>query len=138
MKYLIPALSLIIVLLNLCNAATRNSMGTSCGKTKVNLRSPEYLAISEYLFALELPKGWGLDSTHKNPYYFILKGESYDSAKTLIYINIERLQDSFNSSISKDSNEFQTSCPSAKIINLKTTNPLKRLRVRCPKIHLSS
>jgi hypothetical protein len=83
---------------------------TSCGKAKVHMNNPVYLTTSAAIVAVELPPGWGLDSTRRNPFFFVKPGEKYESARTLMYVNIERLDGPFQSAVLRDVQTFGESC----------------------------
>jgi hypothetical protein len=88
---------------------------TPCGKAKVHMGNPVYLTTSLGIVAVELPQGWALDATRKNPFYFLKSGERYESARTLMYINIERLDVPFQRAVETDAHTFSEGCQPSRI-----------------------
>ena len=86
-----------------------------CGKAKIQIANPKYLVISSAIVAAEAPNGWNLDVTKKNPFYFLKTGEKFESARTLMYVNIERLDDSLQNAIQRDEQVFKKGCPASRI-----------------------
>jgi hypothetical protein len=87
----------------------------ACGKAKIQIANPKYLVISSVIVAAEPPNGWDLDATKTNPFYFLKTGEKYESAKTLMYVNIERLDDSLQNAVQRDEQVFRKGCPASRI-----------------------
>lgn len=77
--------------------------------------NPVYLITSTVIVAVEPPPGWALDATRKNPFFFFKPGEKYESARTLMYVNIEGLDGSFQSAVQKDAHTFSESCQPSRI-----------------------
>jgi hypothetical protein len=92
-----------------------SAASTPCGKAKIALGNPVYLTISTATIAVEPPQGWALEASKKNPFYFIKSGEKYENARTLMYINIERLDGPFQSAVQKDAHSFSESCQPSRI-----------------------
>jgi len=70
-------------------ARAQNSTASNtaaCGKAKVSLANPEYLTTPLGIVVVEPPPAWALDKSRKHPFYFFRRGENYENAKTLIYI----------------------------------------------------
>jgi hypothetical protein len=88
---------------------------TSCGKAKVKMSNPVYLSAPGVIVAVEPPPGWVLDTSRKNPFFFLRPGDKYESARTLIYVNIERLDDSFQSAVHRDEHTFSEQCQPSRI-----------------------
>jgi hypothetical protein len=86
-----------------------------CGKAKVALSNPKYLTVSTVTIAVELPPGWALETTRKNPFYFLKSGEKYENARTLMYANVERLDGLFENAVQKDKHTFSESCRPSQI-----------------------
>jgi hypothetical protein len=86
-----------------------------CGEAKVTLGNPVYLTTSLGMVTLEPPQGWALDKARENPFYLLKSGEKYESARTLIYINIERLEVPFQRAIQSDARAFSESCQPSRI-----------------------
>ena len=72
------------------------------GAVEVQAEKPIYLASNEVTIAIKLPDGWSLDSKNKYPFYFWLKGDSYESAHTYMYITVEAMEVTFEQSINAD------------------------------------
>ncbi len=53
---------------------------------------------------------WVLDKSRKQPFYFFKNGENYESARTLIYINVERLEVPFSQAVRNDVKSSESSC----------------------------
>ena len=87
----------------------------SCGKAKVNMSNPLYLTTQAGIFAVELPQGWVLDKTKSNPFFLIKAGETYENARTLMYINVQRLDVTFSDAVKRDEQTFRESCREARI-----------------------
>jgi len=95
-------------------AQSATSPVPECGKAKVHLSNPQYLTTQEGIVVVELPTGWALDKAKNGPFYFVRNGENYNSARTLMYINVERLEVPLPRAIQNDFESFRTSCqPSA-------------------------
>jgi hypothetical protein len=77
--------------------------------------NPVYLIASNVILAVEPPAGWQLDESRKNPFFFLKPGEKYESARTLMYVNIERLDGSFRNAVQKDAHTFSESCQPSRI-----------------------
>jgi len=102
------------VLLVLCAQgialAQKPQVKTDCGKVKVLLENPEYLTSPLGIVAAQAPPPWVLDKSRKQPFYFFKTGENYESARTLMYINVERLEVPFRRAIQNDVKSFGSSC----------------------------
>src|SRR5580704_15532008 len=81
-----------------------------CGKAKVHLANPQYLTTAGGIVAVELPDGWVLDANRKGVFYFLKRREDYNSARTLMYVNVEKLEGSLERAVQKDRQSFQKSC----------------------------
>jgi len=68
--------------------------------------------------AVELPEGWVLDRNRNGAFYFLKRGESYQSARTLMYVNVEALDKSLENAIRKDTQSFQKNCHPSEIKDL--------------------
>lgn len=97
-----------------------------CGKAKVHLSNPQYLTTQEGIVVVELPSGWVLDKTKNGPFYFVRNGENYNTARTLMYINVERLEVPFRRAIQNDSESFKNSCGQADIQDLAKADLLEQ------------
>jgi hypothetical protein len=114
------ALWVCLIVFIFAGPATRaqNSTAAStaaCGKAKVSLANPEYLTTPLGIVAVEPPPTWSLDKSRKNPFYFFRHGENYENAKTLIYINVERLEVPFHRAVQNDKESFQGHCHSSRV-----------------------
>lgn len=110
--------------------AQGSTASTPCGTAKVRMDNPVYLIISGVIVAAEPPPGWTLDPTRKNPFYFLKAGEKYETARTLMYVNIEQLNRPFQSAVQKDAQSFTESCQPSRIG--ETTQP-DILELGCPR-----
>jgi hypothetical protein len=91
----------------------------ACGKAKVHLSNPNYLTTTDGIVVVETPQGWGLDRARKGPpFYFFKRGEKYEDARTLMYINVERLETSLQRAVDNDVHSFHTSCGSSPVQHL--------------------
>jgi hypothetical protein len=88
---------------------------TSCGKAKVKMSNPVYLIAPGVIGAVEPPPGWILDTKRKNPFFFLRPGDQYESARTLMYVNVERLDDSLQSAVQRDEHTFSEHCQPSRI-----------------------
>ena len=96
------------------------------GAVEVQAEKPIYLASNEVTIAIKLPDGWSLDSKNKYPFYFWLKGDSYESAHTYMYITVEAMEVTFEQSINADISTYKQYCSELNIENLPTTSLLKQ------------
>jgi hypothetical protein len=77
------------------------------------------------MIVIEAPEGWILDKTHTNPFYFLLAGETYKSARTLMYINVEVMEVSFEQAVQNDIAAFKKGCVNTDIKDQKRTSLLE-------------
>jgi len=98
----------------------------ACGAVEVQIEKPIYLLSNEEMIAVELPDGWLLDGKYKNPYYFLLEGDSYESEHTLIYIIVEALKVSFEQSIEADIALYKKNCKELNIQYLQSESLLEQ------------
>jgi hypothetical protein len=115
----------IAVTFGIADAQNSSAFG-GCGKAPIRLDSPFYLTTSIGIVAVELPQGWVLDKTRSNPFFLIRFGEKYESARTLMYVNIERLEVPFSSAIKKDERTFKESCADSRIEDVTAPEILER------------
>jgi hypothetical protein len=119
-------------LLALCVAAlpvaeAQNAPASAgCGTAKVNMGSPLYLTTQAGIFAVELPHGWVLDKTKSNPFFLIKAGETYQNARTLMYINVQRLDATFSDAVKRDEETFRESCRESRIQDATKLEILER------------
>jgi hypothetical protein len=95
--------------------AQGSAASPACGKAKVHMANPLYLTLPQVIVAIEPPQGWVLDQSRKNPFYLLKTGEKYNTARTLIYINIQRLDGPFQSAVENDESTFKESCKQSRI-----------------------
>lgn len=101
-------LSVVWALSALCVVASPVAEGQNvpasagCGTANVNMGSPLYLTTQAGIFAVELPQGWVLEKTKSNPFFLIKAGETYENARTLMYINVQRLDATFSDAVKRD------------------------------------
>jgi hypothetical protein len=98
--------------------STESRPVAECGKAKVQLANPQYLTTAGGIVVVELPDGWVLDGNRKGIFYFLKRGEDYNSARTLMYVNVERLEESLDRAVQKDRRSFQKNCDSADVKDL--------------------
>ena len=102
-----------------------------CGKRVVHFDNTEFYASTMGFLAMELPTGWFHDSTEKDPFYVIKKGESYKSAKVLMYVNAEPLGSPFDEAVKDDVSAFRQRCEKLSVEDLKRPIILEKA---CPVI----
>jgi|NGEPerStandDraft_6_1074524.scaffolds.fasta_scaffold81645_2 hypothetical protein len=113
---LVASFAFLLVLSRIAFAQTLGSPNIpECGKAKVVLSNPEYLKTAEGIVVVEPPSGWFLDKIRDGPFYFIKRGESYSSARTLMYINVERLEGPLQTAVQNDARSFKEKCQGAEI-----------------------
>ena len=89
-----------------------------CGKAKVHLANPQYLTTAGGIVAVELPDGWILDANRKGVFYFLKRGENYQSARTLMYVNVEKLEGPLEGAVHRDRQSFQKNCDATEVKDL--------------------
>lgn len=99
-----------------------------CGKAKVHLANPQYLTTTGGIVAVELPDGWIFDANRKGVFYFLKRGEDYKSARTLMYVNVEKLEGSLERAVQKDMQSFGKNCDATEVKDV--TGP-KLLELGC-------
>ena len=100
-------------------AQQRNPSGVAqCGKVKIHFSNPSYLTTSAGIVVAEAPVGWILDQTKRNPFYFLRQGENYETARILMYINIEKLDVPLRRAVEKDAQSFRSICNPSEIRDL--------------------
>jgi hypothetical protein len=100
-------------------AQQRNPSGVAqCGKVKVEFSNPSYLTTSAGIVVAEAPVGWVLDQTKHNPFYFLRQGENYETARILMYINVEKLDVPLGRAVEKDAQSFRSTCNASEIKDL--------------------
>jgi hypothetical protein len=95
--------------------ASTSSVG--CGKANVSMANPTYLSAGSVILAVELPSGWLREEKKSNPFFLLRVGDRYESAPTLMYINVQRLDSSFEQAVKNDERDFRQSDPSAQILD---------------------
>ena len=88
-----------------------------CGKTEASIADPTYLILSSAVIAVELPSGWVRKEKKSNPFFLLRVGDRDESARTLMYINVQRLDSSFEQTVKNDDRDFRQSDPSAQILD---------------------
>jgi hypothetical protein len=107
-------------------AAQDSAVTPACGKAKVTLDHPEYLTNAIGVVAAEPPPGWVLDKSRKQPFYFFKRGENYESARTMMYVNVERLEVPFRNAVQNDAKSFQSNCQRSTVQEEKKPELLER------------
>jgi hypothetical protein len=107
----------LFVLLMACKAVEGQSSAapSPCGKAKVHLDNPVYMFTSKTIIAIEPPPGWASGATRKNPLFFFRSGEKYETARTVMYVRIERLDSPFQSAVERDARTFSEGCQPSRI-----------------------
>ncbi len=100
----------------------------ACGRAKVHFPNPEYLQTQEGIVVIEAPNGWFLDRTRSGPFYLLRNGDKFETARTVMYINVEPLEVSFQTAIQRDVKGFGTGCEKA---DVQTLRPAKLLEQGC-------
>jgi len=99
----------------------------TCGRTKAFLGSPDYLITpGGIIIAAEPPYGWSLDKTRKNPFYFLKGADKYETARTLMYINVQRLEVPFDRAVRNDEEQYRQACQPARIVDMPQPEILER------------
>src|ERR1035437_2961084 len=63
---------------------------SQCGVALVSMQNPSYLiTTNQGIIEVELPKEWVLDKSRPDLFYILKKGDTYESARTLMYIHLE-------------------------------------------------
>jgi hypothetical protein len=112
---LISAALAVALLLVSPDALAQTAPPAKCGSAKIALQNPQYLITPAGILALELPPGWTLYAKKKNPFFLLRTGDQYETARTVIYINLQKLEGSFEQDVLNDENDFKKSDPEAKI-----------------------
>jgi hypothetical protein len=86
-----------------------------CGKTNAKLGNAIFLIAPPVILAASAPPGWVLYEKEKNPFYFLKPGEKYETARTVMYVRIERLDTSFKSAVERDARTFNEGCQPSRI-----------------------
>jgi len=97
-----------------------------CGKAKVHLANPQYLTTAGGIVAVELPDGWIFDANRKGVFYFLKRGEDYKSARTLMYVNVEKLEGPLDGAVQRDKQAFQKNCGATEVKDLARPALLER------------
>jgi hypothetical protein len=97
----------------------------ACGSAKVHLTSPVYLRAAEAIVVVQLPPGWLLDKSHRGPFFFVRKGENYNTASTLMYINVQSLPYSLSRAVQEDTQSAEKSCDKLRVRNLAPADLLE-------------
>jgi hypothetical protein len=116
------AVSFVFLVLFLKGAASAQE----CGKANVSLAKPEYYVTTIGTFAVEPPSGWFHDDTRKNPFYFVKRGENYNSAKTLMYVSVEPLEGTFDEAVQNDAKSYRQRCDRLVLQTLNSADLLER------------
>lgn len=88
-----------------------------CGKAEVSIADARFLTLNDAVIAIELPSGWVLEENKSNPFFLLRAGDHYESARTLMYINIQHLDGSFEQAVESDTRDFRRRDSSAQIVD---------------------
>jgi len=75
---------------------------------------------------VELPDGWVLDGKRNGVFYLLRRGENYNSARTLMYVNVEKLDESLEHAVLKDRQSFQKNCDATEVKDLEKPRLLEQ------------
>jgi len=114
---------LIILLFVLtCSAAAQEleKPTSGCGEAVVSMQNPIYLqTTNQGIIVVELPEGWNLGRTRPDLFFILKNGDTYESARTLMYIRIEQLDVSLKQAVLNDIESFKKSCDKLTIEDAK-------------------
>lgn len=88
---------------------------SKCGKTEEKLDNAIFLIAPPVMLAATAPPGWGLYENKKNPFFFLKPGDKYETARTVMYVRIERLDDSLQNAVERDARTFNETCQPSRI-----------------------
>jgi len=94
----------------------------ACGAVEAQANNHIYLGANEVTIAIRLPDGWWLNSRSRYPFYFLLQGDSYESAHTYMYITVEALEGTFDQSIDADVATYKQYCSELNVESLPGTS----------------
>ena len=110
----------LIMLADYSSAQRVNQNVRQCGAALVSMQNPSYLKTTDQgMIVIELPKGWILDKSRPDLFYILKSGDTYESARTLMYIRVEALKVSLKQAVLNDVASFKSSCESSIIEDLK-------------------
>ena len=92
-----------------------SAVNNTCGKTEEKLDNAIFLIAPPVMLAVTAPPGWGLYENKKNPFFFLMPGDKYETARTVMYVRIQRLDDSLQNAIERDARTFNENCQPSKI-----------------------
>ncbi len=90
-------------------------VNNTCGKTEEKLDNAIFLIAPPVMLAVTAPPGWGLYENKKNPFFFLMPGDKYETARTVMYVRIEGLDDSLQNAVERDTRTFSKGCLTSKI-----------------------
>ena len=79
------------------------------------MENASFLIASPVILAAKAPPGWALYEDKKNPFFFLKPGDKYETARTVMYVRIERLDSPFQSAVEKDARTFSENCQPSRI-----------------------
>jgi hypothetical protein len=103
-----------------------NLAAQECGRTEVHFANPEYYTSTLGIIAIEPPKGWFHDTTQKDPFYLIRRGENHENAKTVIYVSVELLTVTFDEAVQNDAKGFRQGCEKPSVDKIRTPDLLEK------------
>jgi hypothetical protein len=110
----------LVMLADYSSAQRANQNVPQCGAALVSIQNPSYLKTTDQgMIVVELPKGWSLDKSRPDLFYILKSGDTYESARTLMYIRVEALQVSLKQAVLNDIASFKSSCERSIIEDLK-------------------
>jgi len=125
-------LAAVLLALAVCAGAQTAATTAKCGKPPTLPLHPDYLLSSDQgTLMVESPRGWVLDRGQHGPFYFVQRGETYDNARTLMYINVEPLDDSLRRAVQRDTQSFGKDCQRVEVRDLQAAELLESA---CPRV----
>jgi hypothetical protein len=79
------------------------------------MAGPEFLTTAIGVIAIEPPPGWVVEKTKHNPFFLLRIGDRYENARTVIYINVQVLDGTFEQAVANDERDFRRDDPSVQI-----------------------
>jgi hypothetical protein len=97
--------------------AQSSAATTGCGKTKISIENATFLTSGSLVIAIQLPLGWQREEKKNNPFFLLRNGDRYETARTLMYVNVQQLDSSFEQAVKNDENDFRQRHSSMQILD---------------------
>jgi hypothetical protein len=114
-SFLLLLASLVLAMTIPMAESQRSAAYSKCGKTEEKLDNAIFLIAPPVMLAVTAPPGWALYEKEKNPFIFLRPGDKYETARTVMYVRIERLDPPFQSAVERDARSFNENCQPSKI-----------------------